>query len=68
MGGIDIMFIKTIVSQHRNDFTAIIKCEYCGHTQELKTGYDDYYYHTRVIPKIKCGSCGKCSNDAPVEN
>jgi transcription elongation factor Elf1 len=53
------MKIKTITSQHRRDFSAILECEHCGHTQELNSGYDDDNYHRNVIPKFKCGECGK---------
>lgn len=53
------MKIKTILSQHRRDFTATLECEHCGHTEHLGTGYDDDNFHRNVIPAIECGSCGK---------
>ena len=46
------MRIKTITSQHRRDFRAILECEHCGHDQQLTSGYDDKYYHENVIPKM----------------
>lgn len=49
--------------QHRNDFSARMECEHCGHNQELKDGYNDVYYHTKVIPNLKCLSCQKTRND-----
>lgn len=52
------MKIKEITSQHRRDFYAIYECEHCGHT-EKGDGYDDDYFHTEVIPKMKCTECGK---------
>lgn len=55
------MRIERIVSQHRRDFTAIYVCEYCGHTHE-GGGYDDSYFHTTVIPNMKCRKCGKMAN------
>ncbi|HIE4430010.1 TPA: hypothetical protein ACXM9H_000981 [Burkholderia multivorans] len=53
------MFIKTILSQHRNDFTATLECEHCHSTQKLDSGYHDAFYHNKVIPAIDCHSCGK---------
>ena len=57
------MKIETITSQHRRDFTATLVCEHCEASQTLTTGYDDDYYHRKVIPKIKCVSCGEIAPD-----
>lgn len=58
------MHIKKILNQSRRDFTATLECEHCGHTQHLKNGYDDTYFHTVVIPKkIKCKECGKTASE-----
>ena len=40
---------------------AIYECESCGN-QEKKRGYDDAYFHQRVIPNMECVKCG---NKAP---
>ncbi len=56
------MKIKKMLSQHRRDFTAILECEGCGATEELKEGYDDHYYHDIVIPNMKCKKCNQSSN------
>ncbi len=53
------MKIKTIISEHRNDFSAIMQCEHCGHEHKITSGYHDNNYHTNVIPAMKCQSCGK---------
>lgn len=53
------MRIKAIVSEHRNDFTADMECEHCGHVYRNTSGYHDNFYHTRVIPGMYCGKCGK---------
>lgn len=53
------MKIKNVTWQMRNDFYAIMECEHCGNTQELKSGYDDDFYHQKVIPAMKCKKCGK---------
>ena len=57
------MKIKKITWQHRRDFDAIIECEHCGNTEELKGGYDDAYYHSNVIPNFTCNKCGKKASD-----
>jgi len=52
------MRIKEIKSQSRRDFTAIYVCGHCGLEKE-SYGYDDHYFHSKVIPDMSCGSCGK---------
>lgn len=53
------MKIRQITSQYRNDFSAVMECEHCGATQELTSGYDDDFYHDRVIPAMVCNACKK---------
>jgi hypothetical protein len=53
------MKIQRITFQMGNDFAAIMECEHCGAAQELKTGYNDNYYHSRVIPAMTCRACGR---------
>lgn len=53
------MKILEVIFQHRRDFTADMICESCKTTKKLTSGYDDGYYHTFVIPKMKCDSCGE---------
>lgn len=53
------MKIKEITYEHRNDFRAIMECEHCENTQENNVGYNDNYYHAKVIPAMFCKSCGK---------
>ena len=55
------MKIDKILSQHRRDFHAIYICEHCGYKEE-KSGYDDNYFHTEVIPKMVCPQCGKTAD------
>lgn len=57
------MKIKTITSQLRRDFEAILICEHCDHEEKLNDGYDDAFYHKEVIPSFKCDSCGKKAGD-----
>ena len=57
------MKIQKITSQHRRDFTAIMECEHCGSTEVNNYGYDDDYYHSNVIPQMKCVKCGKTASD-----
>lgn len=52
------MRIKQILHQNRRDFTAIFICPFCGNEEKLE-GYDDTYFHTSVIPKMKCSKCSK---------
>lgn len=56
------MRIKTIISQHRRDFTADYECEHCGQV-ERKSGYDDTNFHRNVIPKMACKKCGKIADN-----
>lgn len=56
------MKIKEILSVYGNDFTARMECEHCGHLYKLTTGYNDSYYHEKVIPAMRCESCGKDRN------
>lgn len=53
------MKIKQITFQHRRDFCAIMKCEFCGYEEEDNSGYDDRFYHDNVIPNMKCPKCNK---------
>jgi len=53
------MKIKKITWQRRYDFNAILECEHCSNEQELKTGYNDAYYHAKVLPSITCSKCKK---------
>lgn len=53
------MKIQSSRSIGGNDFHAVMECEHCGSTQSITTGYHDHYYHTRVIPAMTCGACGK---------
>lgn len=55
------MKIKKIIWQSRRDFNAIYECEHCGHEEE-NDGYDDAYFHGKVIPKMKCKKCGKTAS------
>jgi len=56
------MKIQKMLWQHRRDFRAIFICEHCGHTQEI-IGYDDSYYHEKVIPDMECPNCKKKAPD-----
>jgi hypothetical protein len=50
--------IKAYTFQLRRDFSAVLECEHCGAEQDLHGGYNDEYYHNRVLPSIRCLSCG----------
>lgn len=52
------MRIKTIISQHRRDFTADYECEHCDNVERM-SGYDDANFHHNVIPNMVCKKCGK---------
>lgn len=54
------MVIKTIVPQHRRDFTAVYECEHCGR-EKRASGYDDTNFHDNVVPSMVCEYCGKKS-------
>jgi len=55
------MYIKEIIRQHRRDFTAIYKCEHCDNEQE-SDGYDDRFFHSEIILKIRCKKCDKTAS------
>ena len=55
------MEIIKIISQHRRDFTAEIKCEHCSTIRILNDGYDDAFYHNSVIPNMNCEKCNESS-------
>lgn len=57
------MKINKILNQYRRDFTAEIECESCGNKETLRTGYDDRFYHDKVMPAIICKKCGKSRNN-----
>lgn len=52
------MRIKEKINQSRRDFKAVYECEHCGH-EEIDRGYDDHYFHEKVIPEMVCKKCGK---------
>lgn len=54
------MFIFQKVRQHRRDFRARYKCQFCGSEVE-DYGYDDRYFHESVIPWMVCKRCGRSS-------
>lgn len=56
------MHIKKITWQYRRDFRAIYRCENCGHECEDR-GYDDAYFHAKVIPDKVCPQCGKTERE-----
>lgn len=56
------MKIKRILHQHRRDFRAIYECEHCGYEKE-DGGYDDAYFHNKVIPGMVCPKCGLKAGD-----
>ncbi len=55
------MKIKEITFEMGRDFHADMECEHCGRIAKLKSGYDDGFYHSQVIPAIRCMGCGKNS-------
>lgn len=55
------MHIEQIMWQYRRDFRAVYRCEHCGAT-ELGEGYDDAFYHARVVPELACAACGQTAD------
>lgn len=53
------MKIASILSQHRNDYSARMVCEHCDATAVDNCGYNDHNYHANVIPAMHCPACGK---------
>lgn len=38
-------------------------CEHCGFEKKMN-GYDDEFFHEKVIPKMTCDKCGKIADDS----
>lgn len=57
------MRIAAITWQMRNDFRWIGECEHCQHRAKMPAGYHDHFYHSKVIPSLKCPECGLSAND-----
>ena len=55
------MRILSISSQSRRDFTATYVCQHCG-AEKIGRGYDDAFFHERVIPSMVCDRCGKAGS------
>ena len=53
------MKIKKMLKMYRRDFHADYECEFCGHVEKNKSGYDDSNFHNNVIPAMICPKCGK---------
>jgi hypothetical protein len=51
------MRIVEITSQSRRDFRALFQCEHCEKYETLN-GYDDEYFHRKVVPEMICKNCG----------
>ena len=52
------MKINKIIYQYRRDFQAEYICEHCGEITKGR-GYDDAFFHEKVIPDMVCKKCGK---------
>ena len=57
------MKIREITSQSRRDFRANMECESCGNVEKNVSGYDDAFFHTNVIPSMRCKKCDKTSGE-----
>lgn len=57
------MHIKKITNQYRRDFRAIYECEHCDHTVK-GVGYDDAYFHEKVVPAKECPRCGETASSS----
>lgn len=51
------MIVARVTSSSGNNFSAVLGCEHCGKYANLKYGYDDGFYHSHVIPSLKCPYC-----------
>ena len=53
------MKIKKIISCLGNDYSAVMVCEHCGHECIDEHGYNDSFYHNKIIPNMICLNCHK---------
>lgn len=56
------MKITKTYNWSRRDFCYDAKCEHCGDETKNHSGYDDSYYHSKVVPEMKCKKCGESTN------
>lgn len=52
------MKIFKINSQSTTAFLADLICEYCGNVKINVLGYDDDFFHEKIMPIMKCEKCG----------
>ncbi|MGL5422686.1 MAG: hypothetical protein ACRDAJ_06900 [Serratia fonticola] len=57
------MKIKQTLDKHCGEIVDLMVCEHCRHehrlTRKSTVGCEDDYYHSTVIPTMRCESCGK---------
>lgn len=53
------MRIKQLDACYGRDLYGKLECEHCGNIEKLSGGYDDNYWHTKVLPSFNCASCQK---------
>ena len=60
------MIIVKETYRNRNDFTALYKCDQCGHEQ-AGWGYSDAFFYGTVLPNAICPKCGRNSKGETAE-
>ena len=57
------MYTVKVKGRRGRTFTAIYRCEHCGHQQEAP-GCDSQHFNESLVPEMACGSCEKNSLDS----
>lgn len=53
------MKIHKLENGNGRDLYGTLECEHCAAHEPLRGGYNDGFWHTRVLPAFHCKTCGK---------
>lgn len=56
------MKIISLRDGNGRDLYGMIQCEHCNVEDKLSGGYNDSFWHDKVLPAFHCKSCGKNRN------
>ena len=53
------MKIISLDQGNGRDLYGMMKCEHCNTSARLSGGYNDAFWHEKVLPAFHCKECGK---------